>query len=250
VNPLARYLPPIPRVAGGFSCIFADPAWAFHDKGSRIAPDQRSKRADGKGYDTMTVGEICGLGLAVKAAAAPDCLLALCTTSVHLLDGSAALVCREWGFDPPEVTAEWIKLARARFSGELRKALRQAFREGVEDVYKAAGAFEMWAIRDLFPRLQIGMGHITRGAHEHVILAKRGRPKILDRGVPSVVFAPRGRHSEKPDALLEMTERLVAGPRLELFARRRRPGWIGWGLEYPQLLLAERAGVDGSVLSA
>jgi N6-adenosine-specific RNA methylase IME4 len=45
---------------------------------------------------------------------------------------------------------------------------------------------------------------------------------------------PRGRHSEKPDALFAMAERLSPGPRLEMFARTTRTGWDGWGDEYPQ----------------
>lgn len=39
------------------------------------------------------------------------------------------------------------------------------------------------------------------------------------------------RHSEKPDATYEYIEAISPGPRLELFARRRRPGWDIWGNE-------------------
>jgi len=42
---------------------------------------------------------------------------------------------------------------------------------------------------------------------------------------------PRGRHSEKPEAFFDLVERVSAGPYLELFARRRRPGWSAWGNE-------------------
>jgi N6-adenosine-specific RNA methylase IME4 len=187
---------PLPRVAGGYRTISADPPWSFNDKGSRIAPDQRSKRAAGKGYDVMRLAEI--QALPVAAAAALDSLLFLWTTSAHLLDGSAASVARAWGFEP-KTTIAWVKI-----------------REGSNR-------------RDL----QIGMGHYTRAAHELVVVAARGRPIICDRGVASVVFASRGRHSEKPAAARLAFEALSAGPRLELFSRRRVAGWDGWGAEYP-----------------
>ena len=42
---------------------------------------------------------------------------------------------------------------------------------------------------------------------------------------------PRGRHSEKPEAFLDLVEQVSPGPYLELFARRNRLGWDTWGNE-------------------
>lgn len=42
---------------------------------------------------------------------------------------------------------------------------------------------------------------------------------------------PRGRHSEKPEAFLDLVEQVSPGPYLELFARRARFGWDYWGDE-------------------
>jgi N6-adenosine-specific RNA methylase IME4 len=43
---------------------------------------------------------------------------------------------------------------------------------------------------------------------------------------------PRGKHSAKPDAFAEMIERTFPNlSRLEMFARRQRPGWTCWGAE-------------------
>lgn len=42
---------------------------------------------------------------------------------------------------------------------------------------------------------------------------------------------PRGNHSEKPDAIFDLARHLSPGPYLEMFARRRRPGWDAWGNE-------------------
>jgi N6-adenosine-specific RNA methylase IME4 len=38
-------------------------------------------------------------------------------------------------------------------------------------------------------------------------------------------------HSKKPDAFLDLVERVSPAPRLELFARRQRLGWDTWGDE-------------------
>jgi N6-adenosine-specific RNA methylase IME4 len=47
-------------------------------------------------------------------------------------------------------------------------------------------------------------------------------------------MAERREHSRKPDEAADALERLF-GPvsRIELFARRRRPGWEAWGNELP-----------------
>ena len=40
---------------------------------------------------------------------------------------------------------------------------------------------------------------------------------------------PRGKHSEKPEAFLDVVESVSPGPYLEMFARRNRLGWDTWG---------------------
>jgi N6-adenosine-specific RNA methylase IME4 len=80
-------------------------------------------------------------------------------------------------------------------------------------------------------RVQIGLGHRFRKAHEVALLCTRGRPEVLDHGVPSLFLAPRTRHSVKPPDMHLSLERFCAGPRLELFARAGRPGWTVWGYE-------------------
>ncbi len=39
------------------------------------------------------------------------------------------------------------------------------------------------------------------------------------------------RHSQKPDEMYELIEAVAPTPRIELFARTRRPGWDAWGNE-------------------
>jgi N6-adenosine-specific RNA methylase IME4 len=91
-------------------------------------------------------------------------------------------------------------------------------------------------------KIQIGSGHYCRMSHETALFATRGRPKRMDAGVSSVIIAPRTpKHSEKPVNLHEKIERMYRGPRLELFARSRRRGWTGWGLECPKTLRGGQA---------
>lgn len=49
----------------------------------------------------------------------------------------------------------------------------------------------------------------------------------------SVIEADRGRHSEKPECVYELLERMYPqASKLELFARGTpHPGWIAWGNE-------------------
>ena len=74
-----------------------------------------------------------------------------------------------------------------------------------------------------------GLGYWTRKGAEICLLGTRGRPRRQAKDVPEVVRAPRGQHSEKPAEVYERIERLVPGPYIELFARRRREGWNAWG---------------------
>lgn len=86
----------------------------------------------------------------------------------------------------------------------------------------------------MWPKDRIGLGYWLRNQHEPFVIATRGKVPAPAPGqaFPSVFFAPRGKHSAKPDAVAEMIETLYPNvPKLELFARRPRPGWDCWGNE-------------------
>lgn len=76
-----------------------------------------------------------------------------------------------------------------------------------------------------------GMGRQVRMEHEVCLIATRGRPKVLSRSVRSILEAKTRRHSEKPEEFYDLVEKLCAGPYVELFARRQRPGWTCEGDE-------------------
>ena len=78
-----------------------------------------------------------------------------------------------------------------------------------------------------------GMGGHPRNATEHMIIATRGEPKMDRHQLATLIWLehPRLSHSEKPEAIVEVIEQRSHGPYLELFARRKRPGWSAWGNE-------------------
>ena len=66
---------------------------------------------------------------------------------------------------------------------------------------------------------------------EFVLTAKRGNPKATGKSGSRWFTWPRRKHSEKPHECQTMVEAVSPGPRLELFARRKRKGWTCWGNE-------------------
>ncbi len=83
-------------------------------------------------------------------------------------------------------------------------------------------------------RPQLGLGVYLRNDTEHAILGIKGKMPIHVKNQRSWLIAPTAAHSEKPREFFAITERCYPEePRLELFARRRQPGWDCWGYEAP-----------------
>lgn len=201
-----------------YRLIYADPPWAYNDLGQ-----SGSKKNSGSAshYSVMTVDDICALD--VPGVCAPDALLFLWTTGPHI--PSALRVLDRWDFEFKTVGFTWVKTGRVDASERaLSKAIcltrdqRRALKEHPHL---------------LTPAYPIGQGSYTRANPEYVLIGKRGRGvERVNKGVRCEVFAPRGAHSRKPDIVATKIEQLVGDvPRLEMFARRSRPGWDVWGNE-------------------
>jgi N6-adenosine-specific RNA methylase IME4 len=81
-----------------------------------------------------------------------------------------------------------------------------------------------------------GTGFWALGQHELLLIATKGHPPLppQERVSASVIRERRREHSRKPEASYALIERMYPDlPKLELFARKRRPGWDAWGNELP-----------------
>ncbi len=71
-------------------------------------------------------------------------------------------------------------------------------------------------------------GYWNRNRHELLLIGTRGNVPAPAMGTqfPSLIEAPVWRHSEKPDFAYEIIETYFPDfPKIELNARKRRPGW-------------------------
>ena len=143
-------------------------------------------------YDTMSMEEIWKLP--VKDIADENCILFLWVTYPKLIDCIKTI--EEWGFTYKTCAFSWIKKNK-----------------------KSDSLF--W-----------GLGHWTRANNEICLLATKGKPKRVSKGVHQVVYEPIREHSRKPDCVRDRIVELCGDlPRIELFARQKVDGWDCWGNE-------------------
>ena len=182
-----------------YRTIVADPPWRYRKDGKRRVGDPSYAggvmRWAEQNYETMSNAELAALP--VKEQAADDAHLYLWVTSPRLYGER-----NDRNISPADIAAAW----------------------GFEYT-----TLLTWVKKPGAP----GMGNYYRVDAEFILFCVRGRcpipPAIRES---SVITAPRGRHSEKPDCFYDLVERVSPGPRLELFARRARLGdWSYWGDE-------------------
>jgi N6-adenosine-specific RNA methylase IME4 len=77
----------------------------------------------------------------------------------------------------------------------------------------------------------LGLGVYLRNNTEYVLFGTRGKAPILCKNQPSFGIFPTQGHSHKPEEFHKIVERCSPGPYVELFARRKYPGWDVWGNE-------------------
>lgn len=76
-----------------------------------------------------------------------------------------------------------------------------------------------------------GVGHWWVDRTQHMLFGYVGKMYMEQKYMPNVFGAPALKHSRKPDISYELIESVSASPRVEIFARRPRPGWDVWGNE-------------------
>lgn len=80
-------------------------------------------------------------------------------------------------------------------------------------------------------KLRMGLGVYLRNGTEHAILGVRGRAPVKYKAQMNWGIFPVQDHSHKPEEFHKIVERVSPGPYVELFARRKMPGWDVWGNE-------------------
>jgi N6-adenosine-specific RNA methylase IME4 len=73
-----------------------------------------------------------------------------------------------------------------------------------------------------------------------LLLGYRGKCRFDGlRYFPNVMQVNPGRHSHKPECFHDLIEQVSRRPRLEMFARAKRPGWDQWGDEVENDIVIE-----------
>lgn len=182
-----------------YSVIAADPPWQYGDRKGPANKTAQKGTPGGFGgtaprYEDLSLSGL--MSLPVAELTKKKCHLYLWCTNAFIEE--AHLLAKAWGFDPKTVLT-WVKV-------------------------KADGKT---------PSMK--MGHYYRGATEHCLFATKGRKKLIEGAPtrPTAFLSPRLPHSVKPDWFYDLVEEQSSGNRLELFSRREREGWDGWGHEYP-----------------
>lgn len=109
----------------------------------------------------------------------------------------------------------------------------------------------------LVPVKPAGTGYWNRDEDELCLIGVRGQPVCPAMGEQggSVWYEPKRQHSQKPEVAYAWADRHFAHtPRLEMNARKRRPGWQAWGNEVtpgdPALIALEREALARGLIDA
>jgi len=144
-------------------------------------------------YPRMSTKEICDLP--VKELADKPSVLFLWVTDGKL--DKAMRVIRSWGFKYKTVAFVWLKLSA--------KSLRPV------------KIVSPWFMKST----EICLLGVKGKVHPHRLTT-----------VDQLVIAPRTRHSEKPHQVRQRIELMFpTSSKIELFARKKYPGWDAWGNE-------------------
>lgn len=82
-----------------------------------------------------------------------------------------------------------------------------------------------------------GTGQYFRGQHEILLFGRKGKalPYKHVKNISSVLYASKGKHSQKPKEFYHIIEKISYPPYIELFARNKKDGWDIWGNEVGDL---------------
>lgn len=227
------------RVPKARRVLVADPPWPFDDQlpGGGRGSDKHYENSEGK----LDLDDIKAFPIPRMMSSS---ILFLWRVGAHA--GEAEDVARAWGFEPKSeiVWRKWRVCSEC--AGEGGTYARRAGRPFTQkDKRTPCSRCKGHRLTPDGPSVvpHTGMGHYVRWSHETCIIAARKGGKmperkntnvslsVLDALVPLIPGTKRPQHSAKPDEFYVKVQSLYAGPYVELFGRKRRPGWLVFGDE-------------------
>jgi N6-adenosine-specific RNA methylase IME4 len=215
-----------------FNLIVCDPPYSFNDNLSRMK-DGVKRSAASQYNGVLTIDQI--KNLRVPEVSAEDAVLALWVPSSFLQEGLD--IVSTWGFEQKQ-TFIWVKTKLDPLK-ELRKYIHEIT---LTELFETLGNLLKYFDNDfsLNDILSFGMGRIMRNCHEVCLISIKGKPypHVKNKSQRSVLFDINKGHSTKPEGLQDRLELIFPEftDRLELFARRDRPGWVCCGNSCPSTL--------------
>ena len=196
-NPLKEVYPPLPHKR--YDIVYADPPW---DYGGKMQYDKSSIKS-------VNVGFTKDIFISAANFKYP-------TLKLKELKG----------FDVGSISAYDCILFMWTTGPQMANAI---------ELGKAWG-FEYKTIAFVWDKQVHNPGRYTLSQTEFVLAFKKGKfpsPRGA-RNVRQLVSVHRGKHSEKPEEVIDgITRMFPTQSKIELFARKNHVGWDSWGLEAP-----------------
>ncbi|MFA6201546.1 MAG: MT-A70 family methyltransferase [Bacteroidales bacterium] len=212
--------------------IVSDPPYIFSD--NLTMSDVKRGAMTQYSNNGLTIDQL--KSLRVPEVTADDAVLALWVPSSIISSGLEIM--DAWGFRQTQ-TFIWVKNKIDPWK-ELKKSVKAGIKELLAGAYtkeQLIGLIDNFSLNDT---MAFYMGRIFRQAHEIALIGVKGKvyPHVKNKSQRSVLFDINKGHSSKPEGFQDRLELIFPDftNRLEMFARRDRPGWRCCGLECPSTM--------------
>lgn len=198
-----------------YNVLSIDCPWMFNDK---LDMSDVARGADSQ-YKTLSFEDL--KSLKIKEISADDAICASWVPSSLLSEGLELL--SVWGFRQVG-TVVWVKSKKDPFSD-----LKAQLKKNPEKSLEILDSF------DFNNSLSFGMGRTFRQCHEIALIGVKGKiyQHLKNKSQRSVFYFKNEKHSKKPEILQDRLDLMFPdlSNKIELFARRIRPGWTCLGNE-------------------
>jgi N6-adenosine-specific RNA methylase IME4 len=202
-----------------FHVICIDPPWGFSDP---LTMSEVARGASSQ-YPVLNFDEL--KKLKVSDLANQDALIAIWTPSSLLQEGLDLL--KSFNFRQTQMIV-WNKTVKDPFKNIKNKLKSNDYNKSFIDE-----SFNNINYNDI---LGFGMGRLWRNCHEVALIGVRGKiyQHLKNKSQRTVHFHPNEKHSKKPEYLQDQLDLMFPDDdikKLEIFARRVKPGWTCIGNE-------------------